>query len=66
MYIDPSSGGLLVQVLLIAFGAISGVILVFSGKIKMGFARLIRSLRDRSNHKVHFSGNPKKENIDKH
>ncbi|MGB2964818.1 MAG: hypothetical protein WBB69_12615 [Anaerolineales bacterium] len=48
MYIDPSSGGLLFQVLLIAFGVISGAVLVFSGKIKMGFARLMRSLRERS------------------
>jgi hypothetical protein len=49
MYIDPSSGGLLFQVLLIAFGLISGAVLVFSGKIKMGFARLMRSFRERSN-----------------
>ena len=49
MYIDPSSGGLLFQVLLIAFGFISGAVLVFSGKIKMGFARLMRSFRERSN-----------------
>jgi len=51
MYIDPSSGGLLFQVLLIAFGVISGAMLVFSGKIKMGFARLMRSVRERSGRK---------------
>jgi hypothetical protein len=47
MYIDPSAGGLLVQVLLIAFGVISGAVLVFSGKIKMAFARFMRTLREK-------------------
>jgi hypothetical protein len=40
MYIDPSTGGLLFQVLAIAFTAISGVVLVFSNRIKMFFKRL--------------------------
>ena len=43
MYIDPASGGVLFQVLAIAFTAISGVILVFSGRIKMFFSRLRRN-----------------------
>lgn len=43
MYIDPSSGGMLFQVLAIAFGAISGVVLMFSGKIKMTIAKWRRS-----------------------
>jgi hypothetical protein len=43
MYIDPSTGGLLFQVLAIAFTAISGVVLLFSNKIKMFFKRLRRS-----------------------
>jgi len=47
MYIDPSAGGLLVQVLLIAFGIISGAVLVFSGKIKMALARFMRALREK-------------------
>lgn len=51
MYIDPSAGGLLVQVLLIAFGVISGAVLVFSGKIKMAFARFMRKLREKKNRK---------------
>jgi hypothetical protein len=42
MYIDPSTGGALFQILAIAFTAISGVILVFSGRIKMFFNRLRR------------------------
>jgi len=42
MYIDPSTGGLLFQVLAIAFTAISGIVLVFSNRIKMFFKRLRR------------------------
>ncbi len=51
MYIDPSSGGLLFQVLLIAFGVISGAVLIFSSKIKMTFAKLMRSFHEKSNQK---------------
>lgn len=42
MYIDPSSGGLLFQVLAVAFTAISGAILLFSNRIKMFFKKLRR------------------------
>ena len=42
MYIDPSTGGILFQVLAIAFTAISGVILLFSNRIKMFFTRMRR------------------------
>ena len=42
MYIDPSTGGLLFQVLAVAFTAVSGVILLFSNRIKMFFSRLRR------------------------
>ncbi len=45
MYIDPSSGGMLFQALLVVFGIFSGVILIFSSRIKMGIARLRRLLR---------------------
>ena len=48
MYIDPNSGGMLFQALLVAFGVISGTVLVFSSRIKMIFARLMRSFRERS------------------
>ena len=48
MYIDPNSGGMLFQVLLIFFGVISGSVLIFSSKIKMGFARLMRTFREKS------------------
>jgi len=41
--IDPSLGGVLGQVLAIAFTAISGVILIFSNRIKMFFSKGKRS-----------------------
>jgi len=45
MYIDPSSGGMLFQALLVIFGVFSGVVLIFSSRIKMGIARLRRLMR---------------------
>jgi hypothetical protein len=48
MYIDPNSGGMLFQALLVVFGVISGSVLIFSSKIKMGFARLMRTFREKS------------------
>jgi hypothetical protein len=45
MYIDPSTGGMLFQVLAVAFGVISGAVLMFSSRIKMGIAQLRRKLR---------------------
>ena len=45
MYIDPNTGGILFQTLAIIFGVFSGVILLFSSKIKMGIAKLRRALR---------------------
>lgn len=47
MYIDPSSGGMLFQILAIAFGLLSGAVLFFSGRIRMAFARFARYLRER-------------------
>jgi hypothetical protein len=49
MYIDPSSGGLLFQILAIAFTTISGVILLFSNRIKMFFSRLRRTSNPEEN-----------------
>ncbi len=43
MYIDPGSGGMLFQVLAVAFGVISGTVLMFSGRIKMMIAKWRRS-----------------------
>lgn len=45
MYIDPNTGGMLFQALAAAFVAISGVLLVFSGKIRGFIAQLRRKLR---------------------
>jgi hypothetical protein len=46
MYIDPSTGGMLFQILAVAFGLFSGLILFFSSKIKMAYRRLLRNLRE--------------------
>ena len=48
MYIDPNSGGMLFQALLVAFGVISGTVLIFSSRIKMVFARLMRQIREKT------------------
>jgi len=42
MYIDPSTGGMLFQVLAIAFTAISGFVLIFANRIKMFFSKMRR------------------------
>jgi hypothetical protein len=47
MYIDPNTGGILFQALAIAFTAVSGFVLVFSGRIKMFVARWRRKNRER-------------------
>ena len=48
MYIDPNTGGMLFQVLAVLFGVFSGVVLLFSSKIKMGIAKLRRTMRKES------------------
>lgn len=48
MYIDPNTGGMLFQVLAVFFGLFSGLVLLFSSKIRMIFARLKRSMRGRT------------------
>lgn len=45
MYIDPNTGGVLAQVLIGAFVAISGVFFVFSRRIRETIARLRRRTR---------------------
>jgi len=47
MYIDPNTGGVLFQALAAGFVAISGLLLVFSGRIRGGIARLRRRLTKR-------------------
>ncbi len=46
MYIDPNTGGILFQALAGAFVVISGVLLVFSGKIRGFFSQLRRKSRE--------------------
>lgn len=46
MYIDPSSGGVLFQALAAAFVAVSGVVLIFSGRIKSFFSQMRRKSRE--------------------
>lgn len=46
MYIDPSSGGVLFQALAAAFVAVSGVVLLFSGRIKAFFSQRRRKSRE--------------------
>jgi len=45
MYIDPNTGGVIFQALAAALAVISGVVLVFAGRIRAGIARLRRKLR---------------------
>lgn len=44
-YIDPNTGGMLFQLLAVLFGVFSSLILLFSGKIKKTFYRLMRFFR---------------------
>jgi len=48
MYIDPNTGGMLFQILAVIFAALSGLVLFFSGKIRMFFAKLRRRAREAS------------------
>ncbi len=44
-YIDPNTGGMLFQVLVVLFGVISGLLLFFSGRLKSVFYRIKRWMR---------------------
>ena len=48
MYIDPNTGGAIFQALAVFFTVISGVVLLFSGKIRMWWARLRRSRAEKN------------------
>lgn len=47
-YIDPNTGGMLFQILAVVFGAFSGIVLLFSGRIRQYIARLRRSKREKN------------------
>ena len=44
-YIDPNTGGMLFQILAVAFASISAVLLIFSRQVRTVFARIRRGLR---------------------
>jgi hypothetical protein len=48
MYIDPNTGGMLFQILLVMFGVISATVLLFSGKIRIAYAKMRRKMRSRT------------------
>ena len=43
-YIDPNTGGMLFQILAVLIGALSGIVLIFSRRIKMMYYRISRYL----------------------
>jgi hypothetical protein len=47
MYIDPNSGGMLFQILVVLFGVFSGIIILFSSRIRMLLSRTARYFRER-------------------
>ncbi|MCP4423683.1 MAG: hypothetical protein GY803_04240 [Chloroflexi bacterium] len=51
-YIDPNTGGMLFQILAVAFTLLSGVIFFFSSRIKMAFARAMRFFREKTGKQV--------------
>jgi hypothetical protein len=46
MYVDPNSGGMLFQVMAVVFTFLTGFLLIFSGRIRSGMARLRRYIRN--------------------
>ena len=44
-YLDPNTGGLLFQLLAVIFATFSAILLFFSARIRMVFARVKRFLR---------------------
>jgi hypothetical protein len=46
-YIDPNTGGILIQALATGFALLSGVALIFSRQIRAGIARARRYVRER-------------------
>lgn len=49
MYIDPNTGGILFQALAAVFVALSGVLLIFSGRIRGYISKLRRKARKDEN-----------------
>ena len=51
-YIDPNTGGMLAQALIVVLGMLTGVWFFFSNRIKMTFNRLMRNRREKNNEPV--------------
>lgn len=51
-YIDPNTGGMLAQALIVVLGMLTGVWFFFSNQIKMYFNRMMRSFREKNNEPV--------------
>lgn len=65
MYVDPNVGGVLFQVLAAIFAAVSGLILVFSGRLRSAIARFRRRLRERyEDPKTPEGSDPSSSNMD--
>lgn len=45
-YIDPNTGGIVFQVLAVIFTLFTSILLFFSSRLRMGFARFSRFVRD--------------------
>lgn len=48
-YIDPNTGGMLAQALIIVLGMLTGVWFFFANRIKMGWHRMMRNFREKNN-----------------
>ena len=48
-YIDPNTGGMLAQALIVVLGMLTGVWFFFANRIKMTFNRLMRNRREKNN-----------------
>lgn len=47
-YIDPNTGGMLAQALIVVLGMLTGVWFFFANRIKMTFNRLMRNFRKKN------------------
>lgn len=48
-YIDPNTGGMLAQALIVVLGMLTGVWFFFANRIKMTFNRMMRNFREKNN-----------------
>ncbi|MAT99382.1 MAG: hypothetical protein CL608_19760 [Anaerolineaceae bacterium] len=48
-YIDPNTGGMLAQALIVVLGMLTGVWFFFANRIKMGWHRMMRNFREKNN-----------------